>query len=111
MGRSVALGDAEARVVAQLWGKFGGVAQESCDVVLLAKTCSEGSRADSACKGLSVCGLVAVWERRRTRSADDEDLHGYDGEDDQVKDLATKAINPRAMKPHMQQELADKLDP
>lgn len=75
MGRSVALGDTEAGVAAQLGGKFGGVAQESCDVVLLAETCSEGGRADSACRGLSVCVLVELRERRRTCSADDEDLH------------------------------------
>lgn len=64
MGRSVALGDTETGVAAQLGGKFGGVPQESCDVVLLAETCSEGGRADSAC------------------SADDEDLHGYGCEGD-----------------------------
>ena len=44
----VALGDAQAGVVAQLRRQFGWVAQEGCDVVLLAETCCEGGRADSA---------------------------------------------------------------
>lgn len=44
----VALGDAQARVVAQLRGQFRGVAQEGGDVVLLAEACCEGGRADSA---------------------------------------------------------------
>lgn len=46
--RGVALGDAQAGVVAQLGRQFGRVAQEGCDVVLLAETCCEGGRADSA---------------------------------------------------------------
>ena len=44
----VTLGDAEAGVVAQLGGQFGGVAEKGGDVVLLAETCCKGGRADSA---------------------------------------------------------------
>lgn len=38
----VALGDAEAGVVAQLGGQLGGVAEEGGDVVLLSEACREG---------------------------------------------------------------------
>lgn len=46
----VALGDAQAGVVAQFGRQFGRVAQVGGDVVLLAETCCEGGRADSAWK-------------------------------------------------------------
>lgn len=48
MRSGVTLGDAEAGVVAQLGAQFGGVAEKGGDVVLLAETCCEGGRADSA---------------------------------------------------------------
>ena len=70
----VALGDAEARVVAQLRGEFGGIAEEGCDVVLLAEARCEGSGADSAWGGRS--RLVSdvwfgggAWERARVPAA------------------------------------------
>lgn len=48
VGRGIALGDAEAGVIAQLRGDTGRVAEESCDQVLLTEACCEGGRADSA---------------------------------------------------------------
>ena len=48
MRGGVALGNAEAGVVAQLGRQFGGVAEKGGDEVLLAETCCEGGRADSA---------------------------------------------------------------
>ena len=51
----IALGDTQARVVAQLGRQFGRVAEKCCDLVLLAKARREGRRADPTLKeGLSV---------------------------------------------------------
>ena len=48
MGRGITLRDTEARVIVQLRGQYGGVAEEGGDVVLLTEACCEGGRADSA---------------------------------------------------------------
>ena len=96
----VALGDAQAGVVAQLGRQFGWVAQEGGDVVLLAETCCEGGRADSAFEKEEALSVYVDFSRvagKRNRvvgtcSADDEDLHGREFEGVQVMDLAASAI-------------------
>ena len=44
----VALGDAQAGMVAQLGRQFGRVAEKGCNVVLLAEARRKGGRADTA---------------------------------------------------------------
>ena len=46
--RGVALGDAKTWMVAQLGRQLCRVAEEGCDVMLLAKACCQGGRADPA---------------------------------------------------------------
>lgn len=93
MGCGVALGDAQAGVIAKLGGQLGGVAKKGGDVMLLTEACCEGGRANSAWHRLVSMCFVASGAPTRTCSADDEDLHGCDYGRVQVMDMATKAIN------------------
>ncbi len=108
---SIALGNAEAGVVAQLGRQLGGVAEKGGNEVLLAETCCEGGRADSAWSRL-VSGYLSECEEESVPAAPmirifmDVVVKRV-----QLIDMAIRAINPLVMKTQGTVEACVKLDP